>query len=75
MKKKAWFYDIANNLTVAYREYEPGMLNSGDYAHHNWVGPYKTQLGARREGLKLLKSELNMATRRYEEFKLRTAST
>lgn len=66
--KKGYFYDVVTNMRIEFMERETGMMNSGDYYHHNWVGPFKTFDKAKREGLKELRTELNLALGRYDEF-------
>lgn len=66
--KKGYFYDIQNNMTVKYLEMDAEASNNGYYYHHDWVGPFKTFLGAKRAGLKELQLELNMAQSRFNEF-------
>lgn len=67
--KRGWFYDIVSNMKVCYREHDPISSNNGDYHHHEWQGPYKTFDSAKRAGLEQLKSELNMAQRRFTDFR------
>lgn len=69
MKKKyGWFYDISGILNIERREID-GSSNNGDYHHHNWVGPYRTPLGAWREGMKILRAEISLAQMRCDEFR------
>ena len=67
-KRKAWFYDIKTNMLIEFREYEPGMLNNGDYHHTDFVGPFRTAKGAWVAGRKELKANLSLAERALLEF-------
>lgn len=65
--EKGWFFDVAN-LNVQYREVDTAARNTGDYHHHNWVGPYKTFTGAKLAGLYEIRSEINVCRHRLREF-------
>lgn len=63
---KGWFYDIQNS-SISHRE-DDGSKNSGDYHHHDWVGPYKSFSEAKKEGLSMLRTEKRLLEKRIKEF-------
>lgn len=65
---KRWYFDIASNMDIRLLDTNLSeAMNNGDYHHHNWRGPYKTFLGAKREAMKVVRYELQIAQFRFEQ--------